>query len=125
VTEAAAEIAPRPPKKPVVVWDLVVTIVVLLIALVIDLVVSYAAVFLVFASDSCGSTSSDCNSDAITFGVIFGLVAPSIVFLLALVASIILLVRRKITFWVPIAAIVLEIGTLVIAGAIVFAGASG
>ena len=98
-------------------WDTVLTIVLLVVDLVTAVILSYLAIFLVFASDSCGV---GCNSDLLSFGVLLGFIAPYVAFAIALVVSIVLLVTKRRAFWVPIVAFVLEIGLLVGASALTF-----
>jgi len=110
VTDAAA---PRTRKT----WDIVLTISLLAIDLITAVVLSYVAIFLVFASDSCGT---GCNSALLSFATLFGFVSPYVAFVIGLVLSIVLLVRRRRAFWVPIVAFVLEIALLVGATALTF-----
>jgi hypothetical protein len=91
---------------------------VLLVAgLLLAILLSYAAIFLVFASDSCFDR---CDSDLLGFGVIVGFISPYVALVLALAVSIVLLVKLRLAFWVPIVGIVLEVAGLAIGAAIVF-----
>lgn len=109
MTDAAA---PRSRKT----WDLVLTIVLLVGALLFAVGFSYLAILLVFASDSC---SASCDSGQLGFGVAFGFVSPYVALLLAIAGSIILLVKKRVAFWVPIAGTLLGLGGLAIGAALV------
>ena len=106
-----------PTKRPVIVWDLVVTIVLLVLMAGLGFVLFFFSFFLAFASDSCGA-SSTCDSDLIATGMLVAMILPIAVGLLALVAAIIVLVLRRIAFWIPIAGMVLMVGAFALGAAI-------
>ncbi|KQQ03497.1 hypothetical protein ASG06_08270 [Rathayibacter sp. Leaf185] len=95
------------------VWDLVLTIVLLLGTGGCTLLLSYFGLFLAMASDACMG-GNDCNADLIGWGVIVAAGGVWIPYLAAVVVSIVLLVVRRIAFWVPIAGIVLSFGFTVL-----------
>ena len=105
-TPAAPVIPPLPtaPLKPRRVWDLVLTIILILVGFGAVAVMLFAAVFLVFASDSCGVAS--CNETQMSLGMGVAIAAPVMVMLVAAIVAIVLLVRRKLAFWVALAGIV-------------------
>ena len=103
MAEAAA-----PARRPVIVWDLVVTIVLLVLMVGAGLLLGlFGFLFLAF-SDSCGA-SMRCDYDVMTTGVFVAVGGVLLVGLLALVAAVILLVLRRIAFWVPLVGIVLMV----------------
>lgn len=109
-TEAPAA---APAGRPRRTWDLVLTIVLLLLSFAGALVLSFLALFLLaFGSDSC--VVRECNYDIISTGMMIGLVGPWIPVVLALIVSIVLLVLRRIAFWVPIVGAVLSLGALIL-----------
>jgi hypothetical protein len=118
---ASATVAPtRPPRR---VWDLVLTILLLVVYLGVTAMGSVLGFFLAFASDSCGA-SSVCNVDQIGAGLtvaVYGVWAPVLV---VLIVAIVLLVRRRLAFWVPLVGIALTIAIVVTGGALVFGAAS-
>lgn len=107
--------APPPTRRPVIVWDLVVTIVLLVVLVGLTLVLVFLSFFLAFAGDSCGAV--DCNYDVMGTGFAIAMFGPPVVAVLTLVAAIIMLVLRRRAFWIPIVGIVL-------AGAVFFGGAA-
>ncbi|MCD2441121.1 DUF6264 family protein [Agromyces sp. SYSU K20354] len=98
--------AAAPTKRSVVVWDLVLTIVLLVLMVGAALVASFLSFFLAFASDSCGA-SAVCDYDRIATGMLVAMIGPLVVGLVALIAAAIVLVLKRIAFWIPIAGIVL------------------
>jgi hypothetical protein len=117
--------APPPsPRRAVVVWDLVTTIVLLVVACAIAVVLTFSAFFLVFASDPCGA-STVCDTDRMSAGFFLALLGPGAVTLLAVVVAVVLLVIRRIAFWVPIAGILLAVGVWIGGAALVVSGVPG
>ena len=112
----------RPPRPARRGWDLALTVVLLVLLPLAALACSYAGFFLAFASDACGSMT--CDLGLMNFGLWFAVIAPWAVLLIAVAAAIIRLVRHRITFWVPLAGIVLMAATWFIAAAVVSAGIS-
>ena len=110
MTEAVQPYDPNPtsapPKRPLVIWDLVLTIVLLVLMIGVALVASFFSFFLAFASDSCGA-SAVCDYDRIGLGMLVAMIGPLLVGLIALIAAVIVLVLKRIAFWIPIAGIVL------------------
>lgn len=97
------------------VWDLVLTIVLLVGLVPSAAVASYMGVFVAFASDSCGAS---CNMGLLEFAFGFGIVAPWVLLVAALVVGIVLLVRRRIAFWVPLVAAALMVVAFFVAFAL-------
>ncbi len=87
--------------RPRRVWDLVLSIVLLLLLAVLGAVASFFAVFLVFVSDSCGS-SSTCDTGRMGLGFVVAFIGVWVPFLPVLVLTIVQLVRRRIAFWLPL-----------------------
>ncbi len=109
-------------RKPKV-WDIVLTVVFLVAATLSAPVACYFGVFLAMASDACGGGA--CNMDLLNFGFWFGVVQPWVVLLIAVILSIVLLVLRRVAFWVPLVSIVLMGALWFVAAAIVGAAVSG
>lgn len=110
-----------PSRRPVRVWDVVVTIVLLVLLLVEAMFVSFFGAFLAMASDPCGASVA-CNTDLIGLGVVFAMGAPWILLLLAAAIAIVLLVRRRVAFWVPLVGGVLVVASWFVGATIATAG---
>jgi hypothetical protein len=113
--------ASAPPRRPVIVWDLVLTIVLLVIMIGAALLASFFSFFLAFASDSCGAAVT-CDTDRIATGMLIAMIGPLLMGLLALIAAVIVLVLKRIAFWIPIVGIVLIVGVFVGGAAITASG---
>lgn len=116
-------VAPPPGKRPVRTWDLVLTIVLLVLDGVLAAIMSFFGFFLAMAGDSCGAR--DCNSDLIAVGLMVAVALPWVVLIIVAVVSIVLLVRRRLAFWVPLAGAVLIIASWPIGALIASSGVSG
>lgn len=102
-------------------WDVVLTIILLLIAIVVTIIASFLGVFLAFASDSC--VVNDCNYDAIGAGMYIAMGGVWLPLIAAVVVSIVMLVRRRLAFWVPLAGIALIAAVFAAGAGLVFAAA--
>ena len=116
-------VAPPPGKRPIRTGDLVVTIVLLVLAGVLAAIMSFFGLFLAMAGDSCGAR--DCNSDMIAVGLMVAVALPWVLLIIVAVVSIVLLVKRRIAFWVPLIGGVLIIGSWFVGAAIASAGVPG
>ncbi|OOB89191.1 hypothetical protein B0T42_18920 [Rathayibacter sp. VKM Ac-2630] len=94
-------------------WDLVLTIVLLLAEVCATLLLTYVGLFSGMASDGCMGRD-DCDFTLLNWGVLIAAGGVWIGMLAAVVASIVLLMRRRIAFWVPIAGTVLSFAATVI-----------
>jgi hypothetical protein len=109
------------PKRPPIVWDLVLTIVLLALMVGAGALLFFFSFFLVFASDSCGA-SSQCDYHRMSTGWLIAMILPIAVGLLALIATIIVLVLRRIAFWIPLVGIALMVGAFVLGAAVTASG---
>ncbi|TDP98683.1 hypothetical protein AXZ95_2585 [Leifsonia sp. 115AMFTsu3.1] len=107
-----------------VVWDLVTSIILLVFAVVVAAILTFAAFFLAFASDPCGA-STVCDTDRMGVGFVIALFGPGVVTLITVVVTVVLLIVRRISFWVPIAGILLAVGVWVGGAALVISGVPG
>ena len=112
-----------PPKRPIIMWDLVLTIVLLVLMIGAALLASFLSFFLAFASDSCGA-SSVCDTDRIATGMLVAMIGPLFVGLIALIAAVIVLVLKRIAFWIPIVGIVLIAAVFIGGAALTASGVS-
>jgi hypothetical protein len=110
----------RPGRRPLIVWDVVVTLILITLLGFLAFFVSVFGAFLVMASDSCGNV--DCNNGLIAFGVLAAMGLPWVVLVAAAVVAIILLVKRRIAFWVPLAASPLVVASWFVGAAIAGTG---
>lgn len=94
-------------RRPIVVWDIVVTIILLVMGIAGTIVISLTAIGLAFAADRC--TGLECNQAQFSAGVIVALIGPSFAFVIATILSIVRLAQRRRAFWVPL------VGFLVVA----------
>ena len=116
--------APAAPAKPAVkVWDVVVTIVLLVLLAGLTLIVSFFGFFLAMASDPCGVR--ECSTELIGLGMLLAIGLPWVALLVAVVLSIVLLVRRRLAFWVPLAASPLVVGAWFVGAMVASAGVPG
>lgn len=102
-------------------WDFLLTIFLLVVYLGWSLLCSFAggAVFLV--SDSCGA-SSTCNTDLVGTAFLVGAFGPALLAVIVLIFAIVWMVRRHISFWIPIAGAVLAAGIVALAFVIAQSG---
>lgn len=112
-----------PAKRPVKTLDVVVTIVLLVADGVLAALASFMGIFLVMASDSCGAR--DCNVDLITLGWLMGMILPWVALVATVVVAIVLMVRRRLAFWVPLAGAALIVLSLVAAFVVAAAAVPG
>lgn len=116
--------ASAPPKRPVIVWDLVLTIVLLVLMIGAALVVSFLSLFLTMASDPCGM-AVECDFGRMGAGMLIAMVGPPVAGLLALIAAVVVLVLKRVAFWIPIVGIVLVVGVFVGGAALTISGVPG
>lgn len=90
------------------VWDVVLTIVLLLLGAGVAVVGSVMALFIAFLADGCGAVN--CDYERLNLGLWVALTGPWVTWAIALVVSIVLLVRRRLAFWMPLLGIVLTVG---------------
>ncbi|WIM20962.1 DUF6264 family protein [Microbacterium sp. zg-B185] len=109
------------PRRPAIVWDIVVTLILLVCLGILTLITSYFGLFLAMASDPCGGTAQ-CDTDLIGLGVLAAVGLPWIVLLIAAVVAIVLLVKRRLAFWVPLLAAPLTIASWFVGAAMASAG---
>ena len=107
-----------------IVWDLVTSVVLLVVSIVVAAALTFAAAFLVFASDPCGG-STVCDTNRMGVGFFVAFIGPAAVTVVALIAAIVLLVRRRVSFWVPIVGILLAAAVWVAGAALVISGVPG
>ncbi len=110
----------RPGRRPLIVWDVVVTTVLLAVLAFVSFFVSVFGAFLVMASDPCGSTN--CNNGLIGFGVLVAMGLPWVVLVATVVVAIVLMAKRRIAFWVALVGAPLVAGSWFLGAALASAG---
>jgi hypothetical protein len=108
VSSATGALQPPAARRPVRVWDVVVTSILLVLLVLFALGASYAGFFLAFASDACMADS--CDFALMNTGFWIAVVSPWVLLLVAVVFGIVQLVRRRLSFWIPVAAGTLMVG---------------
>lgn len=103
--------------------DVVITIVLLIADAVLAALASFMALFLVMASDPCGVR--DCSTELITLGWLMGMILPWVVLVATAVVAIVLMVKRRLAFWVPLAGAALIVLVLVLAFFVTASGVPG
>jgi hypothetical protein len=116
--------ASAPPKRPLVMWDLVLTIVLLVLMIGAALLASFLSLLLVFASDPCGSGIT-CDYDRMGAGMLIAMIGPLAVGLLALIGTVLVLALRRIAFWIPLMGIVLIVTVFIGGAALTISGVPG
>ncbi len=124
MTLPAPSAFPVESRRPRRTWDLVLSIVLLVLALGLGLLLFTIAPFLVMASDSCGA-STVCDSGQIGAGFLVAWFGPAVVIVIGIVTTIILLILRRLAFWVPLTAALLAIGVFALGAVIVVGGVEG
>jgi hypothetical protein len=108
----------------VIVWDLVLTIVLAVLMIGAALLASFLSFFLAFTSDPCGSGIT-CDYDRMGTGMLIAMIGPLMVGMLALIATVIVLVLKRIAFWIPLVGIVLIVAVFVGGAALTISGVPG
>ena len=90
----------RPPRQPVQMWDLILTIVLLVGLVAYTALASFMGLFLIMASDPCGVR--DCSTELITTGWLIGTIVPWAVLVGAGIWAIVFLVKRRLAFYIPL-----------------------
>ena len=93
----------------------VVTVLLLIGLAVLVPLASFFGLFFGMASDGCGGDTR-CSTGQISAGIVVSAGSPWVVYLVALVVVIVRWARRRRTWWVPIAALVLGAGLWALGG---------
>ncbi|WP_394553463.1 hypothetical protein ACDF64_03660 [Agromyces sp. MMS24-JH15] len=116
-----APVATEP--RRVIVWDLVLTIVLIVVLIGVTAVLWVLSFFLAFAGDSCGAV--ECDYDVIGTGFVVAMFGPIIAAVPPIVAAVIVLVFKRIAFWIPLVGIALVIAVFVVGVLITVSGVPG
>jgi hypothetical protein len=100
--------------------DVVITIIELLLLFGGGLLLSFAGLFLVFASDSCGSGGTECSTGLLAFGVALAAGGPWVPILGLGGWAVVRMVRGRSAWWVPLAAIPLACLVFALGAAVAF-----
>jgi hypothetical protein len=110
----------KPAKRPLIVWDVVVTSILLVLLALLSFFVSVFGAFLAMASDPCGAV--ECDTGLIGLGVLAAMILPWVVLIATVVGAVILIVVRRLSFWVPLVGTPLVIASWFVGAAIASAG---
>jgi uncharacterized BrkB/YihY/UPF0761 family membrane protein len=124
MTIPPAAAVPAYGRPPVRTWDLVLSIVLMVLSVGLGLVLLVMAPFLVMASDPCGA-AVECNTEQMGLGFLVALIGPGFAIAAGIVVGIVLLVLRRLAFWVPLVGSVLAAVIFVIGAGIVIGGVPG
>jgi len=112
----------RAARRPVLAWDVALTVILLVLLAAFALVASYLGLFIGLVSDACSADT--CDFELITWGVGVALISPWVILVITLVFAIIQLVRRRLAFWIPLVAAALIVGMFFVGVALAGAGVS-
>jgi hypothetical protein len=104
-------------------WRLIGVSALLLLNLAVGLVLGYLAVILVVAYDSC--VQQECSYEGFTFGWLLALLGPPVVLLVAALVSILRMVRKRRTWWIPVAGLMVATALWLIGTQLVFSAVPG
>jgi hypothetical protein len=90
------------PRRPRRVWDIVLTSVLLILGALGAGFASVFALFLAMASDGCGATN--CDYTQMNVGIWVAMTSPWAAWVIGLAVAIVLIVKRRLAFWVPLVA---------------------
>ena len=107
----------RAGRRGVRVWDVVLSIALSVLLIFFAFAASYAGFFLAVAADACSPRI--CDFVLMNAGLWFGAIAPWVVLLASLALVVVLLVKRRLAFWVPLGSAALMVGLWFVAAAIV------
>jgi hypothetical protein len=120
--ESFRTLRPEPAARQGRTWDTVLTVVLLVLLPLLAVAATYAGALLTLATDACVSTT--CDPGLMNTGFWMAVIAPWAILLLAVVVAVVRLVRRRLAFWVPLAATAAMVVFWFIAAALVGAGVS-
>lgn len=120
--EAGGPGAPPPAKDRTA--DVVITIIELLLLFAGGLLLSFAGLFLVFASDSCGSGTTECSTGLIALGVAVAAGGPWVPILGMGGWAVVRMVRGRSAWWVPLVTVPVACLVFALGAALAFNGAS-
>ncbi|MBN9189440.1 MAG: hypothetical protein J0I78_16775 [Microbacterium sp.] len=99
--------------------NIAATVLLFLLVLLVAAFLSFRGMFLGFWVDTCGVVTIPCEPGLFRAGLLTGVFSPWVIFVVALLLSIVLIVIRRRAFWVPLIAIVLTIGFHILANVLV------
>lgn len=111
-------------RRPIILWDVVTSSILLLIYLMGNVIATFLGFSLVLITDSCGSAAS-CDPSAIDSGITLAAYGHWIPVLPVLVVAIILMIIRRVSFWVPLVGFLLTAAIWFTGVAILYRGVGG
>lgn len=83
--------------------DRIVAILLLVGSGAVAAALSFAGLFLVMGTDSCGTGTTECNTDLFVVGWVLTMGTPLVGFLVTAIVTIVRMTRGLRAFWVPVA----------------------
>jgi uncharacterized BrkB/YihY/UPF0761 family membrane protein len=98
------------PQTPPRTWDFLLTVMLIVFMLVLVVVLFFTALSGGIFNAGCSNSAADCNLDLVSIGHQICIWAPAVVAIVAIVASIVRVLRRRIGFWVALLGLALMLG---------------
>ena len=102
------------PQTPPRTWDFVLTLALTVLMLVLGVVLFFATLSGGIFNAACSNPAAGCNTDLVGIGHQISLWAPGVVALVAVVWSVVRVLRRKIGFWVALIGVPLMFGAFLL-----------
>ena len=107
----------------VILWDVGVSIIVMLLGSGLAVFLGMSALLLVMNADAC--LSSACDAVQLNAGWLVASIAPALVMLVAIVLAVVRMVRRRVSFWIPLAGIAVAVVAWFVGVLLVFESVPG
>jgi hypothetical protein len=108
-----------PEGKPPRTWDFFLTIFLIFVLLVLAVIFEFLGLGLAVSTIACADSSASCNYDFISVGSLIAIIGVPLVTLAGLVLSIVWIARRKLSFLMPLIAVVAVVGVYLLGSWIV------
>ncbi len=105
---------PRDPSRPPRSWDFLLTVFLVFLLLVLTGIFVVAGFGMGLTTITCADSSASCNYDLISIGALITIVGTSVVALTAIITSVVLIARRRVSFVVPLVSCLAVIGLFVL-----------
>lgn len=100
----------RPPRS----WDFFLTVFFIFMLLLLTGIFVVLGFGNGFATLSCGDSAESCNTTVISLGSLLAIIGAPLVAIAGIVVSVIWIARRKLSFWIPLAATALVVALFVV-----------
>ncbi len=103
----AAAATTAPASRRLIVWDIAASCLVMLFGIAVILGLTAHTVLQIFGRDQCAAPT--CDFYQYTLGWTLALIGPSIAWFPSVIVAIVLMVKRRISFWVPLVSLALAV----------------